>query len=160
MGITSFLKKDKIKYGYNLHNKIKDSNLNIKFEEIYETEITNTMNNIIKIHNIFLKYNSIQKNNINDLKDLNLNKFIYMREMQEINIPQQADIVDTEGSNKRIILNENDKNEKSKANISEDNKNEQNNSLLEEEKVSIKEQKLEKFERFGFSAIEWGGMTY
>ena len=43
---------------------------------------------------------------------------------EEINIPQQADIVDTEGSNKRIILNENDKNEKSKANISEDNKNE------------------------------------
>ena len=28
------------------------------------------------------------------------------------------------------------------------------------EKVNIKEQKLEKFERFGFSAIEWGGMTY
>ena len=58
---------------------------------------------------------------------------------EEINIPQQADIIDTEGSNKRIILNENDKNEKSKANISEENKNEQNNSLLEEEKVSIKE---------------------
>ena len=28
------------------------------------------------------------------------------------------------------------------------------------EKVNIKEQKLEKFERYGFSAIEWGGMTY
>ena len=28
------------------------------------------------------------------------------------------------------------------------------------EKVNIKEQKLEKFLRFGFSAIEWGGMTY
>ena len=28
------------------------------------------------------------------------------------------------------------------------------------DKVSIKEQKLEKFERIGFSAIEWGGMTY
>ena len=27
-------------------------------------------------------------------------------------------------------------------------------------KVNIKEQKLEKFKRFGFSAIEWGGMTY
>lgn len=58
---------------------------------------------------------------------------------EEINIPQQADIGDTDGSNKRIILNENDKNEKSKANISEENKIEQNNSLLEEEKISIKE---------------------
>ena len=90
--INTFLKKDKIKYGYNLPNKIKDSNLNIKLKEIYETEVTNTMNNIIKIHKIFLKYNSIQKNNINDIKDLNLNKFIYMREMQEINIPQNEKI--------------------------------------------------------------------
>ena len=61
-------------------------------KDIYEIEVTNTMNNIIKIHNIFLKYNSIQKNNINDIKDLNLNKFIYMREMQEINIPQNEKI--------------------------------------------------------------------
>ena len=28
------------------------------------------------------------------------------------------------------------------------------------EKVNIKEQKLEKLERLGFSAIEWGVMTY
>ena len=27
-------------------------------------------------------------------------------------------------------------------------------------KVNIKEQKLEKFERFGFCVVEWGGMTY
>ena len=92
ININNFLKKDKIKYGYNLYNKIKDSNLNIKLKDIYEIEVTNTMNNIIKIHNIFLKYNSIQKNNINDIKDLNLNKFIYMREMQEINIPQNEKI--------------------------------------------------------------------
>ena len=26
--------------------------------------------------------------------------------------------------------------------------------------VKIKEQKLERFERIGFSAIEWGGVTY
>ena len=92
ININNFIKKDKIKYGYNLYNKIKDSNLNIKLKDIYEIEVTNTMNNIIKIHNIFLKYNSIQKNNINDIKDLNLNKFIYMREMQEINIPQNEKI--------------------------------------------------------------------
>jgi hypothetical protein len=89
---NTFLKKDKIKCIYNLQNKIKDSNLIIKMKEIYETEVTNTMNNIIKIHKIFLKYNSIQKNNINDIKDLNLNKFIYLREMQEINIPQNEKI--------------------------------------------------------------------
>ena len=27
-------------------------------------------------------------------------------------------------------------------------------------KIDIKEQKLETFNRFGFTAIEWGGMTY
>ena len=90
--MNTFLKKDKIKYGYNLHNKIKDINLNIKLKEIYEKEVTNTMNNIIKIHKIFLKYNSTQKNKVNDIKELNLNKFIYMREMQEINIPQNEKI--------------------------------------------------------------------
>ena len=28
------------------------------------------------------------------------------------------------------------------------------------EKLNIKEQKLESFNRHGFTAVEWGGMTY
>ena len=60
------------------------------------------MNNIIKIHRIFLKYNSGQKVNINnnfvnnyqnnDIKVLNLNKFMYVREIKEINMPQNEKI--------------------------------------------------------------------
>ena len=54
---------------------------------------------------------------------------------EEINIPPQAEIIDTEGS---IRKNANKENEKSK--ISEENKNEHNNTILEEEKiVDIKE---------------------
>ena len=52
---------------------------------------------------------------------------------EEIIIPQQAEIVETEGSIKKNIISENDKNEKSK--ISEENKNEHNNTIIEEEKI-------------------------
>jgi len=57
---------------------------------------------------------------------------------EEIIIPQQAEIVETEGSIKKNIISENDKNEKSK--ISEENKNDHNNTIIEEEKmVNIQE---------------------
>ena len=61
------------------------------------------MSNIIKIHRIFLKYNSGQKKNNmnnnymnnyqkNDIKVLNFNKLMYVREIKEINMPQNEKI--------------------------------------------------------------------
>ena len=57
---------------------------------------------------------------------------------EEINIPPQAEIIETEGSIKKNVVGESDKNEKSK--ISDENKNEHNNTIIEEDKIiNIKE---------------------
>ncbi len=81
-------------------NKVKDYCLNIELNKLINLEQTILMNNIIKIHRIFIKYNSGQINNnniinnnpINDKKVLNLNKLIYVREIKEINMSQNEKI--------------------------------------------------------------------
>ena len=89
------------KYDRYSKNKVKDFWLNIGLKNVIDIDQTFIMNNIIKIHRIFIKYNSGQKNNnINstnnsqkiDKKALNLNKLIYVREIKEINMPQNEKI--------------------------------------------------------------------
>ena len=89
------------KYDKNYSNKLKDNYLNIELSKLIDNEQTILMNNIIKIHRIFIKYNSGQNynNNIinnnnqtNDKKIVNLNKLIYVREMKEINMSQNEKI--------------------------------------------------------------------
>ena len=75
----------------------KDYCLNIELKEIIDINQSLIMNNIIKIHSIFIKYNSGQNNNyINNSSQkselLNLNKLIYLREIKEIIMPQNEKI--------------------------------------------------------------------
>ena len=90
-------KINEINKTFNTNNKngIKDYCLNIDIKDLIEIEQTFIMNNIIKIHSIFLKYDSNQKNNnnnINNNKKINLNKLMYVREIKEINLPQNEKI--------------------------------------------------------------------
>ena len=90
------------KFNQFLNNNNKDNYLNIQLKELNEIEQSLVMSNIIKIHRIFIKYNSSKKNNINsnldnnqqksEKKVLNLNKLIYVREIKEINMPQNEKI--------------------------------------------------------------------
>ena len=89
-------------YDKNFNSNSKDCCLNIEIKDINEVDQTFIMSSIVKIHKIFLKYNSGKKNNLNnnstnnsqkiDKKVLNLNKLIYVREIKEINMPQNEKI--------------------------------------------------------------------
>ena len=90
-------------FNTNSKNIKKDYCLNIDIKNLIDIDQTFVMNNIIKIHSIFIKYNSNQKNNNindnnvnnnskNDKKVLNINKLIYVREIKEINMPQNEKI--------------------------------------------------------------------
>jgi len=97
--INSFIYENN-NYNNNLNNK--NNCLKIELKEIYDINQSLIMNNIIKIHRLFIKYNSGQKSNINnyfvnntqinDVKAINLNKLIYIREIKEINMPQNEKI--------------------------------------------------------------------
>ena len=83
------------KFNTNNKNNKKDYCLNINIKDLINVEQTFVMNNIIKIHRIFIKYNSSQKNNniINNNNANNIfNKLIYVREIKEINMPQNEKI--------------------------------------------------------------------
>ena len=85
----------------NENNNTKNYSLDIKLKELIGIEQCTIMNNIIKIHRIFIKYNSEPKNNFNNIynnpqknekKVLNLNKLLYVREIKEINLTQNEKI--------------------------------------------------------------------
>ena len=66
-------------------NKKNEINLTIKLNEISDIKIDKKMKDIIKIHNLFLKYSF--KNN-----SFSINKLIYMREINEIKMNQNEKI--------------------------------------------------------------------
>ena len=84
---NNYSKSEKISYGYKLNV------INIKLKDITKVYMNKLMKNIVKIHNIFLKYNISNKNdkeNINK-KFININKLINVREILNIKDMEQSE---------------------------------------------------------------------
>jgi hypothetical protein len=84
---NNYSKSEKISYGN------KSNVINIKLKDITKVYLNKLMKNIVKIHNIFLKYNISNKNDKERInkKFININKLINVREILNIKDMEQSE---------------------------------------------------------------------